>query len=288
MNNLIALQTKIAKLQAEAEIIKTTSYDETVATILSQMVAFGITIDDLKAQKSRGPKKNMRDPASTTVLQVKRNASQVENLDGSVESAETAIPADVELRGISPEAPTLDFIPDPGVDGKDEAARKDKKAGMAAYDQARVEMSGKKKAAQAKARYEANRERILAKQKARYDANPERILAKQRAIYAKNPEKILAKKRARYAKNPKTALEYAKAYYEAKKRKKLAALDSQRATTAAVEPTKVEYQTKTPEEVAAFISSMYRTPPDIQRVLDKMTPKQKEKADKAWRKQMDR
>jgi DNA-binding protein H-NS len=57
MTNLADLQSQIGKLQKQADDIKTRDFDKTVAEILDQMKAFGITVKDLVPGK-RGRVKN--------------------------------------------------------------------------------------------------------------------------------------------------------------------------------------------------------------------------------------
>ena len=53
MNNLIDIQNQIANLQKQAEEIKAQEFDKTVQEIMAKMAAFGITLADLDAGKSR-------------------------------------------------------------------------------------------------------------------------------------------------------------------------------------------------------------------------------------------
>ena len=57
MNNLVGIQSQIDKLQKQADDIKKRDFDKTVADILVDMRAFGITIKDLTPGK-RGRVKN--------------------------------------------------------------------------------------------------------------------------------------------------------------------------------------------------------------------------------------
>ena len=60
MSKLLELQSEIAKLQAQAQQIKSREFDSTVAEIRAKMEAFGITVKDLqspsKAKRGRKPK----------------------------------------------------------------------------------------------------------------------------------------------------------------------------------------------------------------------------------------
>ncbi|MBV5347325.1 H-NS histone family protein [bacterium] len=53
MNNLIDIQNQIAILQKQAEEIKAQEFNKTVEEIKAKMAAFGITLADLDAGKSR-------------------------------------------------------------------------------------------------------------------------------------------------------------------------------------------------------------------------------------------
>ena len=54
MSNLMELQGQIEKLQKQANDIKAREFDKTVADIKAQMLAFGITANDLTAKKTVG------------------------------------------------------------------------------------------------------------------------------------------------------------------------------------------------------------------------------------------
>lgn len=56
MGTLIEIQNQIEKLQKQAKEIRAREFDNTVAQILVQMAAFGITLNDLRQQKSRPEK----------------------------------------------------------------------------------------------------------------------------------------------------------------------------------------------------------------------------------------
>lgn len=56
MSNLVEIQSQIEKLQKQAMEIKSKEFDKTVRDILVMMEAFGITVKDLSAGKSRGVK----------------------------------------------------------------------------------------------------------------------------------------------------------------------------------------------------------------------------------------
>ena len=53
MTNLVDIQSQIAKLQKQANEIKSREFDKTVAEILAKMQAFGITLKDLQPVKKR-------------------------------------------------------------------------------------------------------------------------------------------------------------------------------------------------------------------------------------------
>lgn len=53
MNNLIDIQNQIAILQKQAEEIKAQEFSKTVEDIKAKMAAFGITVADLEAGKTR-------------------------------------------------------------------------------------------------------------------------------------------------------------------------------------------------------------------------------------------
>lgn len=54
MNNLMDIQSQIAKLQKQAAEIKAREFDRTVQEILATMQAFGITVKDLAPGPRRG------------------------------------------------------------------------------------------------------------------------------------------------------------------------------------------------------------------------------------------
>lgn len=56
MSNLLDIQSQIEKLQRQAKDIRAKEFDKTVAEIVSQMQAFGITYKDLQAASARGSK----------------------------------------------------------------------------------------------------------------------------------------------------------------------------------------------------------------------------------------
>lgn len=53
MSNLVEIQSQIEKLQKQALEIRSREFDKTVRDILATMEAFGITVKDLSAGKSR-------------------------------------------------------------------------------------------------------------------------------------------------------------------------------------------------------------------------------------------
>ncbi|NBW78936.1 MAG: H-NS histone family protein [Betaproteobacteria bacterium] len=53
MATLVDLQSQIEKLQKQASEIRSKEFDKTVAEILTQMQAFGITIKDLQAAQGK-------------------------------------------------------------------------------------------------------------------------------------------------------------------------------------------------------------------------------------------
>ena len=53
MANLVDLQSQIEKLQKQASEIRSKEFDKTVADIMTQMQAFGITIKDLQAAQGK-------------------------------------------------------------------------------------------------------------------------------------------------------------------------------------------------------------------------------------------
>lgn len=66
MNNLIEIQSQIAKLQKQASDIKSREFDKTVQDILDKMGAFGITVKDLQPGKSRKSGKGAGKSGSAT------------------------------------------------------------------------------------------------------------------------------------------------------------------------------------------------------------------------------
>ena len=56
MSNLVEIQSQIEKLQKQAAEIKTREFATTVQDIRAKMEAFGITLKDLQAGKSRASK----------------------------------------------------------------------------------------------------------------------------------------------------------------------------------------------------------------------------------------
>jgi DNA-binding protein H-NS len=67
MNNLIDIQSQIANLQKQADEIKVKNFQSTVQEILTKMQAFGITVKDLQAVKSRKADKVGRGKAKVNV-----------------------------------------------------------------------------------------------------------------------------------------------------------------------------------------------------------------------------
>lgn len=53
MANLVDLQSQIEKLQKQASEIRSKEFDKTVADIMTQMQAFGITIKDLQVAQGK-------------------------------------------------------------------------------------------------------------------------------------------------------------------------------------------------------------------------------------------
>ena len=65
MTSLVDIQSQIAKLQKQANEIKSREFDKTIAEILAKMQAFGITLKDLQPVKKRaGVAKKARAPSS--------------------------------------------------------------------------------------------------------------------------------------------------------------------------------------------------------------------------------
>lgn len=186
-------------------------------------------------------------------------------------AAGSAISGDVTPAPVVASGVTPDEISDAAADASDEAARRAKKARKAAKDKTYQLRNREKIAASGKAFRAANPDYDKTYRK----ENPEKIATHHKTYYLKNREEIAAKKKARY---------------EANKLEKLATAKPETPTTITevVEPTKNEYRRMTPEEVSAFVRSLYRGPSDLQRSLAQQTPKQLEKADKAWRKKMGR
>lgn len=60
MSKLIEIKDQIAKLQKQAEEIRTKEFDKTVQEILDKMQAFGITVKDLQTATAQGRGKKGR------------------------------------------------------------------------------------------------------------------------------------------------------------------------------------------------------------------------------------
>lgn len=76
MSNLVEIQNQIEKLQKQAREIKSREFDKTVREIRVMMEAFGITLKDLSAGKSRVAKARVKKaPAGGTAT--KKPASAV-------------------------------------------------------------------------------------------------------------------------------------------------------------------------------------------------------------------
>ena len=62
MTKLLDIQSEIARLQKQANEIRTKEFDSTVADILAKMAAFGITIKDLQTKPRKGSKTKSTTP----------------------------------------------------------------------------------------------------------------------------------------------------------------------------------------------------------------------------------
>lgn len=75
MSNLMEIQSQIEKLQKQAMEIKSKEFDKTVRDILVMMEAFGITVKDLSAGKSRGVKGKVNVKKARVVGSVKKKTT---------------------------------------------------------------------------------------------------------------------------------------------------------------------------------------------------------------------
>ena len=79
MENLVDIQSRIAKLEEQAKVIRSREFDTTVQEILSKMTAFGITLKDLKAEPRTGP--------SRTSVATNKTAKSAKKKSGGVVAA---------------------------------------------------------------------------------------------------------------------------------------------------------------------------------------------------------